>query len=98
RTQERTQVIQLFFKPDDWVRHVHSDSTLTSHERDDLLEWAGQLWSNPWQWAADYQPDSASQTTAADAQSQFRHRLVEWALDVQFFVFGFLVGKITEEL
>lgn len=93
RTQERTQVIQLFFKPDQWVRHVNGDTRLADGHRQALWEWASRLWSEPWTLGSAWQHSDGT-----DACDEYRLQVAHWALDVQFFVFGFLVGKITEEL
>jgi len=87
RMQERTQVVQLFFKPDALYRRLQDDPIVTAEEWRAVLDGVSDLWERPW-----------NGSPLPGVRAEFQTTLLEWAIDVRLFVFGFMVGKITEEL
>lgn len=102
RMQERTQVVRLFFKPDAIYESIRTNPSLIDPDRNALLDEVRQFQRTATAWNRD---DAVStylqQRNIADESGTLRlglHAIEEWHADILLFVFGYVVGKITEEL
>jgi len=102
RTQERTQVVRLFFKPDPVYGAIRNDRSLTPQERSQIMEKVRQSLQDPVSWN-----EKVAVMSVAGAQGAMDHTetlrsylnaVDEWNADVLLFVFGYVVGKITEDV
>jgi len=102
RMQERTQVVRLFFKPDAIYEAIRQNPLLTEADRHALMSEIRQFQGTTTTWnttdaVANYLqyrnvPDESGALLAG------LRAIEEWHADILLFVFGYVVGKITEEL
>lgn len=102
RMQERTQVVRLFFKPDAVYEMIKGNQSLTEPARNAMLDEVRQFQRFATTWNGGNAATAyLQQRNIADEAGTLRSALdaiEHWRADVQLFVFGYVVGKITEEL
>lgn len=102
RMQERTQVVRLFFKPDAVYEVIKGNQSLTAAARNSTLDEVRQFQRTATAWnGVDAVTTYLQQRNIADESGALRSGLQaieEWHADILLFVFGYVVGKITEEL
>lgn len=102
RTQERTQVVRMFFKADPVYQAIKDDRTLTQAEVSSLIVQIREFQRECNSWSEDDVVTSYLKQRKLPVKSgPLRHYLTaieEWRTDVLLFVFGYMVGKITEDL
>lgn len=102
RMQERTQVVRLFFKPDAIYEMIRGNQSLTTADRNAILDEVRQFQRST---VACNGGDAVNTylrqrniTGESDALRSALQAIEDWHADILLFVFGYVVGKITEEL
>jgi hypothetical protein len=101
RTQERTQVVRLFFKPDAIIQQIRSNPSLSGTEAARLLHELRSFQESSVSWVDAAAVETYLSQHANPDRPTLRDSLAaleEWRIDVLLFVFGYVVGKITEDL
>ena len=102
RTQERTQVVRLFFKAEPVYRAIRHDTELSPRKAARLIDQVREFQRECTSWSEeDMVATYLKRRKLADKSGRLRHYLTaieQWRTDVLLFIFGYLVGKITEDL